>query len=103
MLCLANTRLWADHIARDYMNIILSIFSKLCFAWVLVYLAYSFQSALWAGARHSSGFVILEFQPHRARGKREAARARLLRRMALLAAVAMPLGIVSTVVDVVIF
>ncbi|MGF6245271.1 hypothetical protein P3T42_007049 [Paraburkholderia sp. GAS38] len=79
------------------MNITLSILSKLCFAWVFVYLVFSFQSALWAGARHSRGWVSLEFQPYRARGKRETARARLLRRMALLAAVALPLGIVSTV------
>ncbi|MEW6342406.1 MAG: hypothetical protein RXR20_04690 [Paraburkholderia sp.] len=80
------------------MDITLSILSKLCFAWVLVYLAFSLQSALWAGARHSSGLVILELQPHRARGKKEATRARLLRRMALLAVVALPLGIVATVV-----
>ncbi|MGF7135455.1 hypothetical protein P3T40_006963 [Paraburkholderia sp. EB58] len=83
------------------MNITLLILSKLCFAWVLIYLAYSLQSALWAGARHSTGFLSLELQPWRARGKREAARARLLRRMALLAAVALPVGIVSTLTDVV--
>lgn len=79
------------------MDTTLSILSKLCFAWVLAYVAFSLQSALWAGARHRSGLVILELQPYRARGKKEAARARLLRRMALLAAVALPLGIASTV------
>jgi hypothetical protein len=77
------------------MDIALSILSKLCFAWILVYLTFSFQSALWVGARHSRGFVILEFQPYRARGSREAARARLLKRMALSAALALPSGIIS--------
>jgi len=77
------------------MGITLSILSKLCFAWIIVYLAFSFQSAIWAGARHSSGLVMLELQPHRARGNREAARAKLLRRMALSAVLALPLGIVS--------
>ncbi|ORC48832.1 hypothetical protein B2G74_12040 [Burkholderia sp. A27] len=77
------------------MGIALSTLSKLCFAWILVYLAFSVQSAVWASARHSGRTVILELQPHRARGNREAARARLLRRMALSAALALPLGIMS--------
>lgn len=79
------------------MNIALSILSGLCFAWVLIYLAFSFQSAIWAGARHSGGFVLLELQPHRARGSRETARARLLKRMALSAALALPLGIALSI------
>jgi hypothetical protein len=77
------------------MGIALSTLSGLCFAWILVYLVFSFQSALWVGARHSGGFVVLEIQTHRARGAKEAARAKLLRRMALSAVLALPLGIAS--------
>ncbi|SDG18235.1 hypothetical protein [Paraburkholderia phenazinium] len=80
------------------MDTVLSILSGLCFAWVLVYLAYSFRSAIWTGARHSGGFVVLELQPHRARGSREAARARLLKRMAISAVLALPLGIALSIV-----
>ena len=79
------------------MDTVLSILSGLCFAWVLVYLVFSFQSAVWAGTRHNGGFVILELQPHRARGSREAARARLLKRMAVSAAVVLPLGIALSI------
>lgn len=73
----------------------LLILSKLCFAWIVIYAIVSIRSGMWAGARHSRGLVLLEFQPYRARGSREIARARLLKKMALLAVLALPIGIVS--------
>jgi hypothetical protein len=79
------------------MSIAFSILSKLCFAWIVVYVVFSLRSAMWAGARHSRGLLLLEFQSHRARGPRETARARLLKRMALLAILALPAGVASLI------
>lgn len=84
------------------MVIALSVLSRLCFVWIIVYLIFSFHSSLSVGARHSRGLVFLEFQPHRARGTREIAKAGLLQRMALCAALALTLGIATFVVGVVI-
>lgn len=77
------------------MGIALMVLSRLCFAWIVIYVIFSLVSALWAGARHSCAMILLEFQSHRARGQREAARARLLKRMALVAVLAFPVGIAS--------
>lgn len=84
------------------MVIALSILSRLCFVWIIVYLIFSFHSSISVGTRHSQRLVFLEFQPYRARGTREIAKASLLQRMALCAALALPLGIATFVVGVVI-
>lgn len=83
------------------MDIALSILSRLCIAWVIVYLFFSFLSAAWVGKRHGRSLVLLEFQPRRARGAREAGRARLLKWMGLCAVLALPVGIASAVASVI--
>jgi hypothetical protein len=82
------------------MSITLLVISRLCVVWIVIYVLFSLRSALWAGARHSGGILLLEFQPHRARGPKELARARLLRRLAWSAALALPLGIATFVAGV---
>lgn len=84
------------------MGIVLMVFSRLCLAWFVIYVLFSLRSALWAGARHNCGFIMLEFQAHRARGTKEAARARLLKRMGLAAALALPVSVASFVASVVV-
>ncbi|MGF7135458.1 hypothetical protein P3T40_006966 [Paraburkholderia sp. EB58] len=81
------------------MSFTLWIFSKFCFACAIGYLIFSFLSARWAAKRHDGSSLYLEFQPQRARGSTEVARARLLKKMRLCAAVALPIGIVSLVVS----
>ncbi|RQR30806.1 MULTISPECIES: hypothetical protein [unclassified Burkholderia] len=83
------------------MNVALLIFSRICFVWILVYLVFSTASGLWAGARHGQGLLLLEFQSRRARGSREVARARILKRMALSALLALPVAIASLVASAV--
>lgn len=83
------------------MNVALMIFSRICFVWVLVYLVFSAASGLWAGARHGQGLLLLEFQSRRARGSREMARARILKKMALSVIFALPAGIASLVASAV--
>lgn len=77
------------------MGIVFLVLSRLCFAWIVIYVLFSLRSAFWVGSRHGRGLIMLEFRSHRARGAREAARARLLRRMALVAVLALPAGIAS--------
>lgn len=77
------------------MVIVLSILSRLCLGWTLVYLIFSLFSALKAGRRHYKFLVFLEFQPRRARGAWEVARARLLMRMELCTIFLVPVGIAS--------
>ncbi|KVF27676.1 hypothetical protein WJ07_05600 [Burkholderia vietnamiensis] len=83
------------------MNVALLVFSRICFGWILVYLVFSVTSGLWAGARHHRALLLLEFQPRRARGSREAARARLLKRMALTAVFALPIGVAALIASAV--
>ncbi|PFH20855.1 MULTISPECIES: hypothetical protein [Burkholderia] len=77
------------------MSTVFLMLSMICLVWIVIYAITSVVSALWAGARHNQRLLLLELQSHRARGPREAARARRLKRMALLAIVAVPLGIAS--------
>ena len=77
------------------MGIVFMVLSRLCLAWIVIYVIFSLRSAFWAGSRHSSGLILLEFQSDRARGPKETARARLLKRMALVAVLAFPVGIAS--------
>ncbi|HEV3425201.1 MAG TPA: hypothetical protein VG105_15765, partial [Paraburkholderia sp.] len=79
----------------------LSLLSKACFAWVILYVVLSIRSALWIGSRHGGKVFLLEFQSRRARGKRESARARWLKAMGIGAALAMPVGIVAFVASLV--
>ncbi|MBB3005072.1 hypothetical protein FHX57_007460 [Paraburkholderia tropica] len=79
----------------------LLIISKACFFWVVAYVFLSAQSAFWAGARHSCIILLLELEPHRARGRRELARARLLRWFGLSAVVALPVAIATFIVAIV--
>ncbi|WP_269509772.1 hypothetical protein [Burkholderia sp. IMCC1007] len=83
------------------MNVALLIFSRICFVWILVYLAFSTASGLWAGARHGQALLLLEFESRRARGSREVARARILKRMALLALFALPAAVASLIASAV--
>lgn len=83
------------------MSTSLIIVSRLCFLWIVFYALFSLRSALWAGARHNRGMLLLEFQPHRARGPRELGRSRLLRGLAWSAALALPLGIATFIAGVV--
>lgn len=83
------------------MDIALSILSRLCIAWVIVYLFFSLLSAAWVGKRHGRSLILLEFNPRRARGAREVARARLLKWMGLYAALALPIGIAAAVASVI--
>ncbi|MFM0602904.1 hypothetical protein PQR05_00020 [Paraburkholderia sediminicola] len=83
------------------MTIALLSFSRLCFVWCAFYLALSLQSAVWASKRHGSKTLFLEIQSYRASGKREKARAKLLRRVALGAIIAMPVGLACWLVAVV--
>jgi hypothetical protein len=82
------------------MSAALLVISKVCVVWILLYVLFSLRSAFWAGARHSGGVLLLEFQPHRARGPKELARARLLRRLAWSAALALSLGIMTFIAGV---
>jgi hypothetical protein len=81
------------------MGFALSILSKLCFVWIIAHLIFSLGSAAWAGGRHYQGLLFLEFQSRRARGAREAARAKLLKRLALCTVLALPSGIASFLVS----
>ncbi|MBK3745132.1 hypothetical protein PQR70_11910 [Paraburkholderia madseniana] len=81
------------------MTIALSILSKFCFGWTLVYLIFSLLSALKVGRRHFQPVIFLEFQPHRARGPWEAARAKLMMRMGLCTIFIVPVGIASFIVS----
>ncbi|MFM0663327.1 hypothetical protein [Paraburkholderia sediminicola] len=83
------------------MTIALLSLSRLCFAWCAFYLALSLQSAWWASKRHGSKTLFLEIQPYRASGKREKARATLLRRVALGAIFAIPVGLATWLLAVV--
>ncbi|WP_124600633.1 hypothetical protein [Burkholderia sp. Bp8963] len=83
------------------MNTALLILSRICFVWIAVYAITSVASGLWAGARHNQGLLLLELQSHRARGTKETARARTLKRMALLAILALPVGIASFIASAV--
>lgn len=83
------------------MNVALLIFSRICFVWVLVYLVFSGVSGLWAGARHGQGLLLLEFESRRARGSREVARARVLKRMALSALFALPAAVAALIASAV--
>lgn len=83
------------------MSLALSLLSKACFAWVILYVVLSIRSALWIGSRHGGKVFLLEFQSRRARGKRESARARWLKAMGIGAALAMPVGIVAFVASLV--
>lgn len=80
-----------------YMVIALSIFSKFCFGWTLVYLIFSLLSALKVGRRHYQPLIFLEFQPRRARGAWEAARAKLMVRLGLCTIFLVPVGIASSI------
>jgi hypothetical protein len=82
------------------MAIVLSILSKLCFAWIIAHVIFSFRSATWAGQRHYQALLFLEFKPHRARGHKETARARLLTRMGLCTLLALPIGIALLIASV---
>ncbi|SKD05587.1 hypothetical protein SAMN05445504_9539 [Burkholderia sp. CF099] len=75
------------------MSTALAIVSKLCFAWVISYLVFSFRTARWVSARHGGRYFHLEFQPHRARGRTEAKKAALLKRMLWSAILAILLGL----------
>lgn len=77
------------------MSTVFLMLSMICLVWIVIYAITSVASALWAGARHNQRLLLLELASHRARGPRETARARRLKRMALLAIVAVPLGIAS--------
>ncbi|WP_124629375.1 hypothetical protein [Burkholderia sp. Bp9012] len=79
------------------MNVALLILSRICFVWILTYLVFSAASGFWAGARHGEGLLLLEFQSRRARGSREVARARILKRMALSALFALPVAVASLI------
>ncbi len=83
------------------MNVALLIFSRICFMWVLVYLIFSVASGMWAGARHGQTLLLLEFRSRRARGSREVARARILRKMALSAMFALPAAVASLIASAV--
>jgi hypothetical protein len=74
------------------MDFALSALSKLCFVWIIAYLFFSLTSAAWAGRRHDQAMLFLEFESRRARGPRETARAKLLKRMALCTVLALPAG-----------
>ncbi|MFM0235961.1 hypothetical protein [Paraburkholderia sediminicola] len=84
------------------MVIALSILSKFCFGWTLVYLIFSLLSALTVGRRHFQPLIFLEFQPRRARGPWEASRAKLMMRMGLCTIFIVPVGIASSIVSVLI-
>ncbi|AIP34160.1 putative membrane protein [Paraburkholderia xenovorans LB400] len=77
------------------MAIVLPILSRLCLGWTLVYLIFSLLSALRVGRRHYQWAIFLEFQPRRARGPWEVARARLIMRMMLCTFFVVPVGIAS--------
>ncbi|AXL50331.1 hypothetical protein DSC91_002479 [Paraburkholderia caffeinilytica] len=77
------------------MVIALSVLSKSCFGWTLVYLIFSLLSALKVGRRHFQPLIFLEFQPRRARGHWEVARAKLMMRMRLCTIFIVPVGIAS--------
>ncbi|RQM44292.1 hypothetical protein EHZ19_29440 [Paraburkholderia bannensis] len=66
----------------------------------MVYAVFSLRSAFWAGARHSGGLLLLEFQPDRARGRKEIARSRLMRRFAWSAIFALLLGAATFIAGV---
>ncbi|AFJ90265.1 hypothetical protein MYA_5929 [Burkholderia sp. KJ006] len=44
--------------------------------------------------------LLLEFRPRRARGSREVARARVLKRMALSAVFALPIGVATLIAGI---
>jgi hypothetical protein len=75
----------------------LSLLALVCFAQTVVYVLWSLRSALWAARRHGGNYFHLEFAPHRARGKREAERAKTLRRMRTLACVVLPVGLAAKI------
>ncbi|KWF12772.1 hypothetical protein [Burkholderia pseudomultivorans] len=83
------------------MNTALLTLSRICLAWIVVYVIFSIVSGLWAGARHNQGLLLLELHSHRARGSREIVRARTLKRMALLALLALPVGIAAFIASAV--
>jgi hypothetical protein len=91
----------AIHTLRNSMTIALKSLSWLCFAWCIYYVTFSCRTALWIGRRHNGRRFLLEFQPQRARGSKEATRAKLLRRIGLGAAVALPLGLCTLVVSLI--
>lgn len=82
------------------MSVVLLVVSRLCIVWVVGYAMFSFRSALWAGARHGRRILLLEFQSHRARGSKEVARSRLLRRLAWAAAFALLLSVVTFIAGI---
>lgn len=73
----------------------LSILSTVCVVCIFAYLTSTVISAVWVSIRHGGRYFHLEFQPHRARGSKEAARAKLLRRFRLFAVLAFPIGAAS--------
>ncbi|NPT40335.1 hypothetical protein GNZ12_03200 [Paraburkholderia sp. 1N] len=82
------------------MVIALSILSKFCFGWTLVYLIFSLLSALKVGRRHFQPLIFLELQPRRARGPWETARAKLMMRVGLCTIFIVPVGIASFIASV---
>ncbi|MFM0211291.1 hypothetical protein PQQ96_28230 [Paraburkholderia sediminicola] len=94
--CRLKTSKLLNQVAK-YMVTVLSIISKLCFGWTLAYLILSLYSALKVGRRHYQPLIFLEFQPHRARGPWEAARAKLMMRMGLCTILMVPVGFASFV------
>ncbi|AXE95231.1 hypothetical protein B2G74_06490 [Burkholderia sp. A27] len=84
------------------MQTALSLLSKFCLAWTLVYLIFSFFSALEVGRRHYQRLVFLEFQPRRARGSWEAARTRWMKRMRLSTIFLVPIGIASFIASAIV-
>lgn len=83
-----------------FMMLALSILSKFCFGWTLVYLIFSLLSALRVGRRHFQSLIFLEFQPHRARGPWEAGRAKLMVRMGRCTIFIVSIGIASFIANV---
>ncbi|MBU9296711.1 hypothetical protein KTD30_06000 [Burkholderia multivorans] len=83
------------------MNTALLMLSRICLVWIVVYVIFSIVSGLWAGARHNQAMLLLELHAHRARGSKEIVRARTLKRMALLALLALPVGIASFIASAV--
>jgi hypothetical protein len=78
-----------------YMVILLSILADICFGLAIVYLVFSVFSAMKVGRRHFQPLIFLEFQPHRARGTWEAARAALMMRLRRWAVLGVLIGLVS--------
>jgi hypothetical protein len=84
-----------------HMGIGLLILSVACLLWCAFYVLYSVRSALSAGRRRNKLLIFLEFEPWRARGDAEKARAQLLRRIGLAALFALPSSVVALLASIV--